>query len=70
MNVIRWMCTMRDNAQSGPNGILLYHYAHKTCSDCGIHLVKSSKNQMLFIFPATTTTVIKHIVRITLSLVS
>ena len=20
---------MRDNAQSGPNGILLYHYAHK-----------------------------------------
>ena len=47
MNVIRWMCTMRDNAQSGPNGILLYHYAHKTCSDCGIHLLKSAKNQIL-----------------------
>ena len=41
------MCTMRDNAQSGPNGILLYHYAHKTCSDCGIHLLKSAKNQIL-----------------------
>ena len=38
---------MRDNAQSGPNGILLYHYAHKTCSDCGIHLLKSAKNQIL-----------------------
>jgi len=38
---------MRDNAQSGPNGILLYHYAHKTCSDCGIHLLKSATNQIL-----------------------
>ena len=32
------MCTMRDNAQSGPNGILLYHYAHKTSSTCGMSL--------------------------------